>query len=463
MLPGRVKLCVLLLAGLNSIPAAAGEISGLRPLLPTHLGRDLEVTFSNDFLGRGGSVDDFRTQQIIISAELGERWLAAFDHSILTLEDEAAPGRIDQLSVSLGYELIDTQSERQASRLAVGTGLRSVGQFDGERIQNGAHRLIGSDIENLPYTGNSANDLTAWFDAEHYQLLRAAVDGGTFSSWRKGIWLRASSLMTTRGEWDSSLAALGVISRDVADIWLGVRRDWRSGYDATVLRETAAAESDTAIVLGARFGALVIETVQQLDNDASYGQLRLVSSADRAQAVGNGRSRLGIDFGVMMPDVQLRLTGRLPVRLLATEASRWREAFVIGLAYGEPQYKSDRSLFVRSRQVDLGLDFEWPLSVRGAWISAFGQAGVGWRDEKLTGAGEALDASFPAVGRAVLTTGLGLRFESAGAAGRWRFRVQLALVGRLPASNAQLQSGELTVGLQRSALDLMLGTTLDFE
>lgn len=138
----------------------AGEIPGLPPSLPPYLERDFELTFSNDFLGRGGSVDDFRTQQIIVAAKLSDRWLAVADHSILTLHDDNMGGRIDQLSASLGYKL--NQS------IVAGIGIRSAGEFAGERIQNGFHRLIGSELERLPYTDESATRLTAWVDANHH-------------------------------------------------------------------------------------------------------------------------------------------------------------------------------------------------------------------------------------------------------------------------------------------------------
>ncbi len=67
-------------------PALAGEIPGLPAGLPPFIERDLELNFGNDFLGRGASTDDFRTQQTILMARFGERWMALVDHSILTLK-----------------------------------------------------------------------------------------------------------------------------------------------------------------------------------------------------------------------------------------------------------------------------------------------------------------------------------------------------------------------------------------
>jgi len=453
-----------LLAGLALLLSyggvTAGEIAGLRPQLPTYLQRDLDVTFINDFLGRGGSTDDYRTQQSIISATLTDRWIATLDHSILTLDDESSSGRIDQFSVSLGYELVRPQDDARADRLVVGTGLRSVGRFAGERIQNGFHKLVGSKIEELAYTDTSANDLTAWFDAERYRMIRGPTDRGFFKTWQMGYQLQASSLITTGGEWDSAVSVQAVISKPASDIWLGIRRDWRHGYDDAVLRETANAEEDVAFVLGARIGPLVIETVQQFNNDASYGQIRLVSSYETRNY---SRPDFGLDFSVLVPDVQLRLAGRLPTRFLTDTSSRWSESIVLGLGYGEPQYKNDTSLFTRSRQIDAGIEFERPLIGDSGWLTAYGAAGAGWREEKLTGAGDLQGESSASVGRVVLTASAGLRFEVFNYPDRWRFRVQFGFLGRLPIDDAVVEMAGEAYQIQRSALDLMLGTTLDFK
>jgi hypothetical protein len=439
----------------------AGEIAGLRPQLPAFLQRDLDVTFINDFLGRGGSTDDFRTQQSIISATLTGPWIATLDHSILTVTDESSPGRIDQLSISLGYELANLQSDTRADRLVVGTGLRNVGKFSGEQIQNGLHKLVGSTIEELAYTGSSANDMTAWFDAERYRMIRDATDKGLFKTWRMGYQLRAASLISTGGEWDNAVSLQAVISKPAVDIWLGVRGDWRDGYEDAVLRATASAEEDVAIVLGARFGPLVIETVQQLNNNASYGQLRFVSSSEASHSYK--RPDIGLDFSVLLPDVQIRLAGRLPSRILTHETSRWNESIVIGLQYGEPQYKDDTSLFTRSRQVDTSIEFERPLIAHSGWLTAYTALGAGWRDEKLTGAGDLQGESSEAIGRIVLTASAGLRFDLSSVEDRWRFRVQFGLLGRLPVDDAAVEIAGGTYQIQRNALELVVGAAVDFK
>jgi hypothetical protein len=164
------RYCTLIVLVFNFVPVIAGEVPGLPPQNPPFIAPDLEVVFSNDFLGRGGSIDDFRTQQIVIAAKFSDKWIAILDHSILTLGSSLTPARVDQLSASLGYQIINEVNDHSASKVTAGIGVRSAGDFAGERMQ------------------------------------------------------------------------IGVASCPSLDVWLGLRRDWREGYDRAIFRETAEAE-----------------------------------------------------------------------------------------------------------------------------------------------------------------------------------------------------------------------------
>ncbi len=459
----RAWRCTLVLIIFTPLPGITGEIPGLPPQLPPFIDRDLEVTFGNDFLGRGGSVDDFRTQQIIITAKLSEKWIALLDHSILTLSDETTPGRVDQLSGSLGYQVINTMNDRTVSKVFVGVGFRGVGDLAGERMQNGFHRLVGIDIKDLPYSDTESTDATAWFDADHYRRFGNSSKTSSPGKWQTGYWLRASSLVTSGGQWDSAAGLFAVTSRPAIDIWLGVRRDWRHGYEGAVLSETAAAEDDLAIVFGARFGALVLETVQQLNNDASYGQLRMVSSGVRTNIPTSRNSRWGLEAGFLLPNVQVRLASRYRKHVFTGAASRWREAIVIAVSYGEPQYEDNASIFVHSRQFDIGFDFERSLHEQSGWLSAYGGASAGWRSERLVGANALEGENSDSVSRAVLSVGTGLRIDAANMGERWNFRIQLGLIGRLPIQDAEFRIGNTTLRVQKPAIDFLLGMTFDFD
>jgi hypothetical protein len=456
----RIGVCsfLVLVIVLAAKPVKAGEIPGLPAALLPIIDRDFAINFSNDFLGRGGSVDDFRTQQIVLTAKINDRWLAVVDHSILTLTDSPAPGRVDQLSGSLGYHLINESSAISIDRLTIGGGFRSVGEFAGERIQNGFHRLIGSNIDSLAYVDTSTTDATGWFEAQRYRELR------TFGNWTTGYWLRAGSLLTTDGQWDSTAGAFAVANRSSIDIWLGVRRDWRSGYDAdNVQIETARAEDDTAVVIGVRFGALMLETVQQLNDDASYGQISLVSSGVRSANKPIDIPRIGLEFNFLVPDVQIQLVGKLRTNWFTGKDSRWRESTLLDLRYGEPQYKNDDSLFIRSQQVTAGMEWERPLTEGMNWLSFYGSVGAGWRSEQLLRSTSMANEQSDTVGSAVVTAAAGLRFFAASLGQRWNFRIQIGLNAWVPLDDANVQLAGEQFSLQEPAIGIVLGMNFDYD
>lgn len=458
-----VRHTAALLSLFAAAAVSAGEVAGLLPPLPVFLEQDAGLIFSNDFLGRGGSVDDYRTQQIVLSARLSDQWSALLDHSILTLSSGPDTGRIDQLAVSFGYDFVSREQDDRADKVVAGFGARSEGSFAGERIQNGFHRLIGSTTEDLPYQSGDGVNATVWVDASHYRLLRDAGDSGLLPGWRKGAWFRAGSLVTSGGHWDSTVSAHAVASRGSIDLWLGVRADWREGYEVGVLRETARAEDDVAVVLGARFGALVIETVQQLNNDASYGQLRLVSADGRNRSADDYQPRFAVDFGISMPDVNVRVAGKYPVRLLRLLRPQWQESIVIAATYGEPQYDNNNRLYVRNGQLEVGLEFERPWSVDGDWLSVFAVTTAGWREQALILSDETGDERSDEVGRAVFTVGGGVRIDAAGPAQGWQLRIQAGLYATLPVADAYLEVSGETYRVQEAALNALLGFTVEFE
>jgi len=212
-----IGLAALAFLQLASASLEAGEIPGLPSQVPPFLQRDFEINFSNDFLGRGGSVDDFRTQQINVSSALGDKWLVVVDHSILTLDTPVFGGRLDQLSASLGFAAINRTDRNRVDKLVVGGGLRSVGSFAGARMQNGFHQLVDSDIVYLDYVSTDRTDATLWVDAQRYRVFHESAAKGFFGGWRTGYWLRGGSLLTTDGQWDNALGIYAVSSRNAVD------------------------------------------------------------------------------------------------------------------------------------------------------------------------------------------------------------------------------------------------------
>ena len=451
----------LLVSALLVANARGGEIPGIPSQLPPTVDRDLELSMSNDFLGRGGSTDDFRTQQLVLTAKLNERWIALIDHSILTRNSQELMGRIDQFSGSLGYQLINDRTEEHINSLTIGAGFRSIGEFAGERMQNGFHRLVGSATVFLPYTNTERTDATGWLDAQHYKLLRGPTNQGRFGSWGAGYWLHGNTLVTSDGQMDTSAAAFLVAHRKAIDVWFGLRQDWRSGYEDDVLRETADEEEDLAVVIGFRFGALVIETVQQTSNAASYGQLRLVSSGHRSIPPSTEQPRMGIDFGAILPDVQVQLSGRFKSKLLGNGNSAWRRSLMVDLRYGRPQIEDDPSWYVQSYQLTAGLDWERLFPGQHGWMSFYANASAGWRSEELRQ--EGVSGGSPAADRGVLNLGAGFRFQSAMLGAHWRYRIQTGLSAWLPFDDAKRQIGGETIRLQEPGIGLHIGMTFDYD
>jgi hypothetical protein len=240
-----------------------------------------------------------------------------------------------------------------------------------------------------------------------------------------------------------------------------LRRDWRSGYDAPVLRQTAAQEDDIAVVIGVRYGPLVVETVQQLNNSASYGHLRLASrGGDGAEPV-QGEASLGLGLAALLPDVEMRLTGSYAKRVPTNERSAWRESVFVGASYGEPQYRDNTSVFLRSRQIDLGMEWERGLGNAGHWLSGYVGAGVGWRDVALVGVGERGEDSSGSVDRAAVIASAGLLFMSGRPRGRWQVRGQLGLIGTLPVRDAELEFRGHSFELHSPGLNVSLGFVID--
>lgn len=454
---GPLILWLVCLSAWAPQSAIAGDIPGLPPSMPPLIERDFALNFSNDFLGRGGSVDDYRTQQLSVMASLSKQWSVIVDHSILTLHDADSPGRVDQLSASVAYQLFKRSSDKSIRQLTIGGGTRSAGDFAGERLQNGFHRLVGSDIESLPYVATDSTDLTAWFDASSYHQFQS---GG---NWSFGYSLLARSLLTSDGQWDSAVGATAVASRGSLNVWLGARHDWREGYDAdSVQVATAEVENDTSIVFGIRYGALVLETVQQLHNDASYGQLSFISSGFRASNKAFAEPRASIEFNFLVPDFQLQLLGKHRTDLFTDRNSRWRESVFVDVRYGRPQFGDDETQYLDSKQLGAGMEWErnWSDAIR--WVAYYAAIGIGYRSEQLISDDEFIGAKSDVAKRAVVTAGTGLRFNATSLGARWNYRLQLGLTAWAPLSDADVLLDGDQYSIQKPSLAIVLGMSFDF-
>jgi hypothetical protein len=453
----KIGFVVLVLAALAApVDSIAGEIAGLPVNTPPFIERPLEFAFSNDLLGRGGSTDDYRTQQFIISAELSERWEFTIDQSILTLVDADEPGRTDQLSATVGYRLFDSGSELSTNRLTAGIGVRSFGDFGGERMQNGSHQLVQSSVEVVPYTDLQRTDATVWADAQRFALFSGAFDS---EDWRFGYWLRGSALWASDGQLDAALGAYGTAGKGAVDLWFGLRHDWRSGYEEPVLVETAMAEEDLAAVFGLRWGPIVFETVQQFDNSASYGQVRLIAAGFGEERRGVRESSFALDAGITVPDVLLNVTGRWRADWLNGGSSDWSRTLFVAAGYGEPQHDDDPMIYRRTVQAGAGIEWERAMSDDG-WASIYTSVGAGWRQERIFGDDERAGEESDTTNGAALLAGIGWRFNSGELFSGLHYRIQLGLSAWIPFSDARIDMSGESFRVQEPSWAITLGLTL---
>ena len=445
--------------------SVAGEISGLPSHLPPTIRADYLYFLGNDFAASGTS-DDYRTEQMMVTGRFRESWLAVLDHSILTRDDLAAGdrARIDSMTLSLGYEFLRTDSDAQQGSFTGGVAVRGFGNYEGERIQNGFHRLVASDTDVIPYTITREIDAAAWFVAEYYRRLSAASGSGFWRRWDTGLWLRSGAFVSAGGYQDAVAGLYAVASRPAVDLWLGVRRDWRSRYDQDlVLEDTAAEENKFAVSFGVRFGALVIETVQRIDSAASYGQLSFLSSPETRRHAHASAGRFDGQLSLQLPHVTFQAAARWHRRLFTSTQSNWGEAAFAELRAGQPQLGRNPTLFVDTKQVSVGSEWFRAVSRELRWLRFYTSVGGGWRREQLLGRATRSGQKSKAIDRAVLTAECGIEVDAAVFSKQLDFRLRLGVTGWLPASEAVVNIGGTDEVIQRADASIVTGWVLSWH
>ena len=447
------------------VTANAGDISGLPPHLPPTVRPDYQLFLGNDFLVPGTN-DDYRTQQLGMTARFNDRWLAALDISIFTNNNSltAAPERIDTMSLSLGYDFVQNITAAKRTIVTAGIGVRGVGNFAGSRIQNGFHQLIGSDTSTLPYSTTRRSDATVWTLAERYQRLRDATGNGSFDGWNLGYWMRGGALLTADGQFDAVAGLYAVASRSHYDVWLGLRHDWRNGYDEdTVLHAAARQEQKTAITWGVRFGSFVLESVHRLDSLASYGQLSFISAAETRKDGRSPDSKVDLQLGLHLPQVLFQVVGRYHHNLLVPDTSIWRESYLVDVRAGQPQFGNDVNRFVETRQATLGIEWSRPLSNRYDWLRFYANVSAGWRSEQLLGSTSLVGEESTTIDRGVIVAGLGVEIFATSLGNHWQHSLRFGATGWKPSSSASVTVGGTPSTIQQTGASIVVAWTIDYH
>ena len=352
----------------------AGAIPGLpAPMPPGRDGR-LHLAIEDDLFGRGGEFDDHRTFRISLDLRVGERWLVVLDQSLLTEEgprqdipDPGQEGRLDEWSLALARRW-----QGIAGRMMLGAGLRGTGARNGEQIQNGIHRMFDARIVDLPYLPGES-DAIGWLALDR-EWTRAIGE-----KWRGGAWLSASGESSTGGQFDATVAALGVMRTQAFELRTGLRNEWREGYDNLVRSSTAASERGLFATFGFAVGPVDVETSQRVDWKEGFGRVTLTAGPAASAATDPGRIALVV--GLRAPQAAAHADVAWSRSASHKEAGAAATAFRLGYLSGETPEGGSLDVFKSERQLSGGLE------VRGTrqdgWLP-LGQAAMAFAGESHT-------------------------------------------------------------------------------
>lgn len=459
----RITLAVLVVAG---SPGHAGEIPGVPPPLLPFIDAVVDVYNVNDNLGRGKAIDDFRTQQLGFTVSAGERWLITVDHSILTLDkyaDGGPDGRLDQMSASLGYRLWDQKQDRRRSGVTAGLGFRTTENFGGSRIQNGFHQLVKERIVRPDYIDTNDTDLAVWIRAEHAARLPWDDEPASPGGWRRGYWLHGATLATGDGQSDGTAIANFTLGKGNFDAWIGLRGDWRSGYDQDFVQSRVADNEEGGYVnVGVRYGPLLVETTQGFDDDKAFGRVGVFMGLGDSPAAFRFSEGTGMTVAVTSPRVEVVLQGRIPLcRVFGCSfGNRWR-LFADG-RYGKPSFGTRADKFIETWQVAAGVELEDRPRFLPRWLSAYASLGAGWRQEELFGEQALAYAQSNTEQSAVAMGDSGLRATFQPPDRDWRLRAQTGVTAWLPIDSQRVEFAGGTERILKPGLAILLGATLDF-
>jgi len=466
----RLRSLLFLILMVLAVRGHTGDIAGAPAIMPPESLGNFSFLWSNDFFGRGGAEDDYRTQQFGLQSKVSPRWGLVIDYSILTASENnpvlpGYTGRLDQLSLSLMYELFRIQVDaNELALIEAGAGVRAYGDFGGSRIQNSLHRLINNGTNSAHYMDTATNLGIFWLKGDYQKLYPLPFIDDTNNSWRAGYWLDATGLISTERQWDAALSANAVVHNQTMRLWLGVRQDWRENYTLDFVQHaTALSESGTSLVFGVGSGPVLFETTQGLEDKSSYG--RFVFTAVETEYASSGyavKADNAILLNMLFPDVELELQYRKALPYQSEILGQPRTWLVIGMHYGKPAYETSLDIYNAIQQVALGVEFEWRQQQYYQWAWPYLVLLVGQRTEQLKAdAGPAAGLESEKVSSVITELGAGFRFGLY--PGReWQLLFQAGLLGYYPFTSQVVVFDQTQVELLQPDLAVNLGFSFNF-
>lgn len=464
----------------------ANDIPGAPAALPPEVLGDFSFLLSNNFFFVDGQheLDEYRTNQIGFQFNIFPRWDIVFDYSILTMRTYPPTPtyyseRIDQVSLSLMYELYRTQSNPDdLGIIELGTGFRSYGNFDGGKMHSGFHHLFNIDDDDYPYVDTKTTVGTLLLKGDYQKLQPLILSDDYKTSWRIGYWVGATGLISTDNQRDFSLSANALMRKKNMTLWLGIREDWRENYDLNFVQQaTSWSESGTSLVFGIGNGPLLFETAQGVGDKLSYSRFVLTSVENEYASAGypvQANNAVALNF--LMPDfeVELQYKRALPYQLNSIgHPHTW---LVLDMHYGNPTYDESfdvyhptfqpspiYNVYSETQQLAIGIELEWYSQKHYRWISPYFTLLAGQQTEQIRAEESALAGQESAkVSSAVFEVGTGIRINLYSQQ-KWQLLFQTGIVANYPISPETVTLDQNDFDLLQPNLAVSLGGTLNFR
>jgi hypothetical protein len=478
----RVCGSLLIILMVLSRQVHAGEISGTPAMVPPETLGDFSSLWTNNVINSGFEPDEYRTHQLGLQFDISPRWGLVFDYSILTADKnnpvlQDFTGRLDEMSLSLMHELYrDRPDSNNFAILEMGAGIRTYGDFDGNRIQNGFHRLINNGVDYYPYLETETNMAIFLLKGDYQKLYPLPLSKDTKNTWQAGYWLGATGLVSTESQWDAALSANAVIRNQTMAFWLGLREDWRENYELDFVQQaTALTESGTSLTFGIGAGPVVFEMVQGFGDKLSYSRLILTSVENEYASAGYSvQADNAVALNFLLPDIELELQYRRALNYQPEYLGRPKTWFVIEMHYGEPTYEESFdvnnsfqqdptfSIYSEIHQIAIGVEFEWHKQHYFQRVWPYLTLLAGQRTEKLKAdSGTLAGQESEKASSTVFEVSSGVRLDLYS----WekgQFLFQAGVVGNYPLSSETVTFGQNDLELLQPNLTLSLGFSLNF-
>ncbi len=479
----RFSISLLILLALPE-QLVAGDIAGAPASLPPQTLGDFSFILSNNFfsLVREHEPDEYRTQQIGIEFDIFPGTGIVFDYSILTAGQPnpvkyTFAGIIDQISLSISHELYRTDAgPDNLGVIDVGAGIRTYGDFGGNRIQSGFHRLTNNDVDDYPYVNTDTTMAIFWLNGD-YQKLFELSNADNNSSWKAGFWLDATALGSSQSLWDASVSANALARNKSLKLWLGLKQDWRENYESDFVSEaTALSESGTSLTFGIGSGAIAFETAQGLGDKLSYSRLIFTSFENESLSARHYRqSDNTIALNILLPDVEAEIQYRRKLAYRPHVMGQPFTSLVLEMHYGEPTYQQSfdvyhpvnqlwpiYNVYSDIEQLAVGVEFEWFSQQRSNWIRPYLALLAGQRTEQLKAdEGSLAGQHSEKVSSMVVEAGSGIKIRFY-TRQELQFDFEVGIIGYYPLSKETVSLDQYRLEILKPGIALNMGFSIGF-